>query len=188
MIGRTGLVGVPAILGVDRTIFRCFVQLPGEALRISISHLRSAMESHSSLRQVMMNYVQAQMTWQAQIILCNTRHSLRQRVARWLLMVLDCIDGNDVPATHDLLARMLGVRRASISETIHELETCGVLSAGRGQLKVLDRTSLAEAACECYSLLRSEFNRLVPPGEARAGTFAQDKLDAFSEAFRLKKD
>jgi CRP-like cAMP-binding protein len=189
MVGRMGVVGVPAVLGVDRSPFRCFVQFPGESLRLKVPQLREAMERSPVLRQMLMNYVQALMTLQAQTILCNTRHSLRQRVARWLLMALDRIDGADVPATHDLLARMLGVRRASVTEAIAELEAAGVIRHSRGLLTVIDRSMLEHTACECYAFIRAEFERLLVPGQRIARIpVEQGKLQVLADAFRLKKE
>jgi CRP-like cAMP-binding protein len=161
MIGCLGLVGLPAVLGTNRSPFRCVVQIPGAALRMSAEDLQQAMQESPGFRQLLMNYVQALMVQQAQVTLCNTRHRIKQRVARWLLMGLDRLEGNTLPVTHDLLGRMLGVRRAGVTVVISEMEASGVLCRSRGEVTILDRDELERSACDCYSLIRSEYERLI---------------------------
>jgi CRP-like cAMP-binding protein len=171
MIGCWGLVGLPAVLGTGRSPFRCIVHVPGTALRMSGTDLQRAMRDVPAFHQMLMNYVQARMVQQAQITVCNARHRVKQRVARWLLMGLDRLEGRAIPVTHDLLGRMLGIRRAGVSVVISEMETAGVLRRGRGQLEILDRAELERSACRCYGFIRREYERLIMPTAETAETF-----------------
>jgi CRP-like cAMP-binding protein len=175
MVGCMGLAGVAAVLGTNRSPFRCVVQIPGAAIQMRTDDLRRAMEEIPSFRQLLMNYVQARMVQQAQITVCNAQHRIKQRVARWLLMGLDRLDGNVVPVTHELLSRMLGIRRASVTVTISEIEAEGLLCRGRGQLTILDRPGLEQCACDCYGFIKREYDRLIVhfPG-SRAGARPTD--------------
>jgi CRP-like cAMP-binding protein len=161
MIGCMGLAGLSAVLGTNRSPFRCVVQIPGAALQMSAADLQRAMEEIPRFRQLLMNYVQARMIQQAQITVCNSRHRVKQRVARWLLMGLDRLEGNSVPVTHDLLARMLGIRRAGVTDAISEMVANGILCGGRGQLTILDREKLEQWTCDCYRFIRREYDRLI---------------------------
>jgi CRP-like cAMP-binding protein len=164
MVGRWGLVGLPAVLGTSRSPFRCIVQVPGTALRMRAEDLQRAMREMPAFQQMLMNYVQARMVQQAQITVCNARHRVKERVARWLLMGLDRLDGTAIPVTHDLLGRMLGIRRAGVTVVISEMEADGILRRGRGQLEVLDRDRLQQAGCHCHGFIRREYERLIAPG------------------------
>jgi CRP-like cAMP-binding protein len=163
MIGQWGLVGMPAVLGTNRSPFRCIVQIPGTALRMPAEDLQQTMENVPGFRQLLMNYVQARMVQQAQITVCNTRHCVSQRVARWLLMSLDRLEGDSVPVTHDLLGRSLGIRRAGVTVVISKMEAEGILRRARGELSILDREQLERSACHCYSFIRREYDRLLLP-------------------------
>jgi CRP-like cAMP-binding protein len=168
MVGRLGLVGLPIILGTNRAPFRCVVQIGGTALKMKAADVQSAMQQHSRFRQLMMSYVQARMVQQAQITVCNTWHRVSQRVARWLLMAGDRVEGPAIPVTHDLLGRMLGIRRAGITGVISDMECRGILRRGRGQVTIVDRDKLLDAACDCYSLIRREYDRMIlDSGEVR---------------------
>ena len=171
MVGRWGLVGLPAVLGTGRSPFRCVVQVPGTALRMNAEDVQRTMREVPAFHQMLMNYVQARMVQQAQITVCNARHRIRQRVARWLLMGLDRLDGTEIPVTHDLLGRMLGIRRAGVTVVISEMETQGILQRGRGQIEIIDRDQLEAAACHCYDFIRREYERLITPNSPSTDTF-----------------
>jgi hypothetical protein len=143
-----------------------------------------ALQTYPTFRQLLFNYVHALMTLQGQNIVCGIRHNLHQRVARWLLMTLDRIDGNDIATTHDLMARMLGARRASVTEVIGDLEMAQALTHTRGQLTVLDRGKLESLACECYGLVRLEYDRLFQLGPVFQAA-PRNKLEVLAAAFRL---
>jgi CRP-like cAMP-binding protein len=182
-----GLVGAPAVLGVESSMFRCFVQIPGEALRLDTDQLWRFLQAYPIFRQLLFNYVQALMTLQGQNIVCGIRHNVHQRVARWLLMALDRMDGTEIPATHDLMARMLGARRASVTQAIGDLEAAQAIAHARGQLTVVDRPKLESLACECYGLVRLEYDRLLRP-ESISRAFPKTKLEAFAAAFKLGRE
>jgi hypothetical protein len=142
--------------------------------------LQCAMEKIPEVRQLMMNYVQARMVQQAQITLCNARHPIKQRVARWLLMGLDRLEGNAIPVTHELPGRMLGVRRASVTVAIGEMAATGMLCCGRGQLTIVDRPKLEQCACECHGFIKREYDRLIVHLPGTRGEFrpAAHQLDS----------
>jgi CRP-like cAMP-binding protein len=179
MIGCLGLVGLPAVLGTNRSPFRCIMQISGAALRMSAEDLQHTMQESAGFRQLLMNYMQALMVQQAQITLCNTRHMIKQRVGRWLLMGLDRLEGNALPVTHDLLGRMLGVRRAGVTVVVSEMEASGILCRGRGQVTILDRDKLERSACDCYSLIRREYDRLIVHHSGSCDGFASDRSPGF---------
>jgi len=167
MIGCMGVAGLPAVLGTVTSPFRCLVQIPGTALRMSARDLRRSMDELPAVRQRLMNYVQARMIQQAQITVCNATHLVSQRVARWLLMGLDRLEGDTLPVTHGLLGRMLGVRRAGVSMALQELERDGTIERGRGCIRIVDRAQLESAACGCYKFIGREFDRLIcRPGQS----------------------
>jgi CRP-like cAMP-binding protein len=176
MVGCLGLVGLPAVLGTNRSPFRCVVQVPGMALRMDAEDLQRAMGEIAGFRQQLLNYVQARMVQQAQITVCNARHRVKDRVARWLLMGLDRLDSNTMPVTHELLGRMLGIRRASVTVVINEMEANGMLRRGRGQLTILDRNRLERSACDCYGLIKSEYDRLVVRTTSNGPTPTQSRM------------
>jgi CRP-like cAMP-binding protein len=175
MVGCMGVVGLPAVLGTCTSPFRCVVQIPGLALRMSADDLRGAIDEIPGVGQQLMNYVQAAMIQQAQITVCNSKHRVEQRVARWLLMGMDRIDGSTLPITHGLLSRVLGVRRASVTLTIQALERAGIIRHGRGQLTVADRDGLRHVACDCCGFIKREYDRLIcsPAGLSLEGSRGQ---------------
>jgi CRP-like cAMP-binding protein len=171
MIGCMGLAGLPAVLGTNRSPFRCVVQIPGTAVQMRAEDLRCAMEEIPRFRQLMMNYVQARMVQQAQITVCNARHQIKQRVARWLLMGLDRLEGNVIPVTHELLGRMLGIRRASVTVAVSEMAATGMLCCGRGQLTIVDLPKLEQCACDCHDFIKREYDRLIGHSPGIRGEF-----------------
>jgi CRP-like cAMP-binding protein len=159
-MGRGDFAGLPLVLGTGRTPHRCVVQVPGEAMRISAGDLAEVLDEVPALRRVLLRYVQASSVQSTQLVVCNARHTIRQRLARWLLFALDRIDGNEVALTHQLLARALGVRRAGITTAMGCMEQSGLIARGRGRLAVLDRTGLEAEVCECYRAIRTEYGRV----------------------------
>ncbi len=159
--GRCDFVGLPLVLGTARTPYRCVVQVPGEALRISADDLQEALSVIPALQHLLLRYVQARTVQSTQLVVCNTRHPLRQRLARWLLFAHDRSDGDMIPVTHQVLGRALGVRRAGVTTAMGRMEEAGLIHRGRGRLVILDRARLEEEACECYRIMRSEHGRIV---------------------------
>ena len=156
MIGASGVAGMPIVLGIDSSPHRCVIQIPGEALRISTADLRRAIDDIPALRTLLLAHAQAAFAATAQLVVCNTRHRLVERVARWLSIAHDNGEGNELAVTHDILSRALGVRRASVTDTLLRLERGGVLHRGRAELIISDREKLEELACDCSRLMRAD--------------------------------
>ncbi len=153
LIGREGVVGSPALLGAKASPLRYFVQIGGSALRIGVEDLTRAMAEMPQLRAVLHNHLHAALMQSTQSAACSLRHSLLQRLARWLLMAQDRTELDEIPITHDLLARSLGVRRATVSETFKPLERRGIFGRGRGLIRILDRAGLEQIVCRCYHIM-----------------------------------
>jgi CRP-like cAMP-binding protein len=161
-IGREGCSGVQAILGAKRSSVQLLVQLPGSAAKMSRAAFTRAMQSMPSFRSVMDAYVQAFLEQVMVSVACNGAHSLKQRLARWLLMMRDRSDGDALLITQSLLAEVLGVHRPSITNAIRELERSGLIEPGRRQVTILDRQGLTKASCECYRLVRARLAFHLP--------------------------
>src|SRR5580693_7551965 len=145
-IGREGCTGMQAIFGAKTSSVRLLVQIPGNATKISRGAFTQAMESMPAFRGLMNAYVQAFLEQVMVSVACNGAHSLKQRLARWLLMMRDRSDGDALPITQSLLAEMLGVQRPSISNAAREFERAGLIERGRRQVTILDRQGLIEAS------------------------------------------
>jgi CRP-like cAMP-binding protein len=154
-IGREGCTGVQAVFGAKSSSVQLLVQIPGGAARMSRAAFARAMESMPSLRGIMYAYVHAFLEQVLVSVACNGAHSLKQRLARWLLMMRDRSDGDELPITQSLLAEMLGVYRPTITNAARELERAGLIARGRRQVTILDRQGLTQASCECYQLVRA---------------------------------
>jgi len=161
-IGREGCSGVQAILGAKRSSVQLLVQIPGSAAKMSRVAFMQAMQSMPSFRSVVNAYVQAFLEQVMVSVACNGAHSLKQRLARWLIMMRDRSDGDTLLITQDLLAEMLGVQRPSISNAAQELERAGLIERGRRQVTILNRQGLTKASCECYQLVRSRLAFHLP--------------------------
>src|SRR3984957_20366942 len=161
-IGREGCSGVQAILGAKRSSVQLLAQIPGDATRMSRPTFTLAMQSMPSFRSLMDAYVQAFLEQVMVSVACNGAHSLRQRLARWLLMMRDRNDGDVLPITQNLLAEMLGVQRPTITNAAREFERAGLIERGRRQITILDRQGLTEMSCECYQLVRGRLAFHLP--------------------------
>ena len=153
-VGREGCTGVQAIFGAKKSSVRLFVQIPGSAAKMPRAAFTRAMKSMPSFRGLMFGYVQAFLEQVMVSVACNGAHSLKERLARWLLMMRDRSDDDAMPITHNLLAEMLGVQRPTITNAAEELERAGLIKRGRQQVTILDRQGLIKASCECYQLVR----------------------------------
>lgn len=163
LIGREGMVGLPLITGVETAFVEAFVQGSGSALRMEASAFRNAMEEEPTLRDLLFRYLEAMSSQTAQTAACNGRHDLEQRLARWLLMAHDRADGNEFQLTQEFLALMLCVYRPSVSVVASTLQRAGMIRYGRGHMTVLDRAALEATACDCYSVVKRRFERLLGP-------------------------
>src|SRR5438270_1706862 len=161
-IGREGCTGVQAAFGAKSSSIRILVQIPGTAAKMSRSTFSRAMRSMPSFRDLMYAYVHAFLEQVMVSAACNGAHSLKERLARWLLMMRDRSDEDELPITQDLLAEMLGVQRPTITNTARELERAGLIERGRRQVTILDRPGLTKASCECYQLVRERIAFHLP--------------------------
>ena len=168
VIGSEGLSGTPVLLGADRTPHECFIQVPGAGLRIGSDDLRRAVTASVSLHQHLLRYVQALTLQTAQTALANGSCKLEERLARWLLMCHDRVDGDGLSTTHEFLSLMLGVRRTGVTEMLNVFEDRGLISTQRGQVTVLDRVGLEDVAGDSYGVPEAEYSRLIglPLGSA----------------------
>jgi CRP-like cAMP-binding protein len=161
VIGPEGLTGTPVLLGADRTPHECFIQVPGAGLQISDDDLRRAVTASVSLQQHLLRYVQALTLQTAQTALANGCCKVEERLARWLLMCHDRVDGAGLSTTHEFLSLMLGVRRTGVTEMLKVLEDRGLISTQRGQVTVLDRVGLEGVAGDSYGVPEAEYSRLI---------------------------
>jgi CRP-like cAMP-binding protein len=161
-IGREGCTGVQAAFGAKISSVQILVQIPGTAAKMSRTAFMRAMQSMPSFRGLMYAYVHAFLEQVMVSVACNGAHSLKERLARWLLMMRDRGDDDALPITQNLLAEMLGVQRPTITNAAHELEHAGLIKRGRRQVTILDRKGLAASSCECYQLVRARMAFHLP--------------------------
>jgi CRP-like cAMP-binding protein len=157
MIGREGMVGVPVVLGLDRSPHAFLIQAAGEAQRISANDLRQVIARSPSLNARLLRYVHAMMIQTAQTAYANASFNIEARLARWILMTHDRVESDDLPLTHDFLSMMLGVRRPGVTVAVQTLEASGLIRASRGRITVLDRPKLEEVADDAYGLSEAEY-------------------------------
>jgi CRP-like cAMP-binding protein len=161
-IGREGCTGVQAILGAKSSSVRLLVQIPGDAAKMSRAAFTRTMGSMPSFQSLMYAYVQAFLEQVLVSVACNGAHSLKERLARWLLMMRDRGDDDTLQITQNLLAEMLGVQRPTITNAARELERAGLIARGLRQVTILDRQGLVQASCECYQLVRTRVTFHLP--------------------------
>jgi CRP-like cAMP-binding protein len=160
-IGCEGMSGLPLVFGIDRSPHRHLVQIPGTAWRMAATDLREEIEGDSRLRRLLFRYDMAFVSQIMQSVACNGLHTVQERCCRWLLMCLDRSASPEVVITHEFLAQMLGVRRATITEVLRPLQDEGMIRYRRGVVAVVDRQRLEAASCECYQAIRNAFSRLA---------------------------
>jgi CRP-like cAMP-binding protein len=160
VIGAEGVVGVPALLGGDRMCGDAVVRIPGRALRLRAHVLQERMRRSAELRHSLHRFLQGYLAQLAQSAACNGRHSLQERLARWLLVAHDHAEGGDLTISHEVLATMLGMRRAGVTVAMGALRNAGLFINGHTRIIVTDRPGLEAAACECYGIVAAEYRRL----------------------------
>lgn len=160
-IGNEGMVGLPVFLGAETISGQAFTQIPGEAVRIEAKAFREEATRAGPLQDVMRRYTQAMFTQISQSVACNHFHKIDQRCARWLLMTEDRVGQDQFPLTQEFLSLMLGTRRAGVSEAASRLQKEGLIQYSRGVITVLDRQGLEMASCECYEIIKQEYERLL---------------------------
>jgi CRP-like cAMP-binding protein len=166
LVGPEGVVELSILHGGDRDGFEVMVQVPGTALRMEAGALRDELDRIPALRALMLRYALAHFEQVARTAACNGRHHTDQRLARWLLMAHDRVEGDEFPTTHEFLSMMLGVRRAGVTVAAGTLQKAGLIRYERGRMRITDRPGLEAAACECYGMARRAHERLlgVPAG------------------------
>jgi CRP-like cAMP-binding protein len=166
--GREGLVGLPLLLGDDRSFVEGRVQMQGTALRIGAAGLRAELEGSAVLRGALLRYALAFHAQVTRTAACNARHAIEQRLARWLLIAHDRAEADDFPMTHEFLSLMLGVRRPGVTIAAGMLQRAGLIHYARGRMVITDRPGLEAASCECYHTVRQEFARLLGTSPAQS--------------------
>lgn len=160
-VGNEGLVGLPRPFMADRSPNRLLVQVPGNGLRVETRLLEREVERSSALQHLFIRYQSAFFFQVSQSVACNGLHTLRERCCRWLLMTHDRAGDHDLKLTHEFLAVMLGVRRASVSEALQELQETGLITYSRGSITILNRAGLEKQSCECYRSVAAEYATLL---------------------------
>ena len=160
-VGCEGMTGLPVLLGAVQSISRVAVQIGGQAERMEAGAFQREARSHLQFGRLLFLYAQAFMTQVAQSTACNRLHSAEQRLARWLLICRDRVGRDQLPITQETMALMLGVRRATVTEAAGSLQRAGLIRYRRGVIVVADRAGLEAASCECYAIVREEFDRLL---------------------------
>ena len=165
VVGNEGIVGVSLFMGGESTPSRAVVQSAGEGYRLPSAVIKEEFK-RAPVLHLLLRYTQALITQMAQTAVCNRHHSLDQQLCRWLLLSLDRLHGDELVMTQELIANMLGVRREGVTEAALKLQTAGCIQYARGRIKVLDRPALEQRTCECYAVVRREYQRLLPAAVA----------------------
>jgi CRP-like cAMP-binding protein len=161
-VGNEGMAGVAVFLGTRvKPVGRAVSQIPGDALVMDPDRFEAHVAERPKLRELMLIYTHVLLMHVAQGVACNRLHPVEQRCARWLLTTHDRVGSDEIPLTQEFLAQMLGVRRASVTEAAQILQRAGLISYRRGSLRIEDRVGLEEASCECYGVVRDEYDRLL---------------------------
>ena len=162
VVGNDGLIGVALFMGGESTPSRAIVQSAGYAYRLAAQRIKDEFARHGALLLLMLRYTQSLITQMAQTAVCNRHHSIDQQLCRWLLLSLDRLPSNKLVMTQELIANMLGVRREGVTDAASKLQKKGVIEYKRGQITVLDRPLLETLTCECYAVVKTETDRLLP--------------------------
>jgi len=166
VVGNEGVVGISLFMGGESTPSRAVVQSAGRGYQFGSAGMKEAFNRNGPVMHLMLRYTQALITQMAQTAVCNRHHSLDQQLCRWLLLSLDRLRGNELVMTQELIANMLGVRREGVTEAALKLQSAGLIRYARGHITVLDRPGLERRTCECYAVVKTEYDRLLPDLEA----------------------
>ena len=161
VVGNEGVVGISLFMGGESTTSRAVVQSAGQAFRLSASRMKEAF-GRAPVLHLLLRYTQALITQMAQTAVCNRHHTLDQQLCRWLLLSLDRLHGSELVMTQELIANMLGVRREGVTEAALKLQKAGLIRYSRGRIDVLDRNGVELRSCECYAVVKTEYDRLLP--------------------------
>jgi len=162
VVGNEGIVGVSLFMGGDSTPSRAVVQSAGHGYRLKADLLKNEFGRFGPTMHLLLRYTQALITQMAQTAVCNRHHSVDQQLCRWLLLSLDRLATNELSMTQELIANMLGVRREGVTEAAGKLQDAGLIRYSRGRITVFDRAGLEARSCECYQVVKTEFDRLLP--------------------------
>ncbi|HEY4713258.1 MAG TPA: Crp/Fnr family transcriptional regulator [Aquirhabdus sp.] len=163
VVGNEGIVGISLFMGGESTTSRAVVQSAGEGFKLNAQYLKTEFNRSDPLMHLLLRYTQALITQMSQTAVCNRHHSMDQQLCRWLLLSLDRLPGNELVMTQELIANMLGVRREGVTEEALKLQKAGLIRYVRGRITILDRAGLEERSCECYAVVKKEYDRLLPP-------------------------
>ncbi len=162
VVGFEGVVGISLFMGGESTTSRAVVQSAGRGFRLRSALIKEEFNRAGAAMHLLLRYTQALITQMAQTAVCNRHHSLDKQLCRWLLLSLDRLSGSELVMTQELIANMLGVRREGVTEAALNLQKSGLISYARGHIKVLDRPGLEARTCECYDVVKQEYDRLLP--------------------------
>jgi CRP-like cAMP-binding protein len=162
VVGNEGIIGIALFMGGGTMPNRAVVQSAGYAYRLRGSLIVKEFNRNGAMMRLLLRYTQALITQMAQTAVCNRHHSIDQQLCRWLLLSLDRLENNKLTMTQELIANMLGVRREGVTEAAGKLQEAGLISYSRGQITVLDRVGLEKRVCECYQVVKTETDRLLP--------------------------
>jgi len=170
VVGNEGIVGISLFMGGETTPSRAIVQSAGHAYRLMAHYLMREFNKGGPLQHLLLRYVQSLITQMAQTAVCNRHHTVEQQLCRWLLLSLDRHASNELVMTQELIANMLGVRREGVTDAAGTLQNLGLIHYRRGHITVPDRTKLEKQVCECYAVVKKDFDRLladIPPGDPK---------------------
>ena len=162
VVGHEGVAGVSLFMGGGSTPSRAVVQSAGEGFRLKSQALKEEFNQAGPVMHLLLRYTQALITQMAQTAVCNRHHTLDQQLCRWLLLSMDRLDGNELVMTQELIANMLGVRREGVTDGALKLQKQGLIRYARGHITALDRPGLEARSCECYAVVKKEYDRLLP--------------------------
>jgi CRP-like cAMP-binding protein len=162
VVGREGVVGISVFMGGGSTPSRAVVQSAGQGWRLPAEVIKAEFSRAAPVMHLMLRYTQALITQMAQTAVCNRHHLLDEQLCRWLLLSLDRLDGKELVMTQELIANMLGVRREGVTEAALKLQKAGLIRYARGHITVVDRPGLEARSCECYAVVKREYDRLLP--------------------------
>jgi CRP-like cAMP-binding protein len=162
VVGNEGMIGIALFMGGESTPSRAIVQSAGHAYRLEAHVLKQEFNRAGPVMHLLLRYTQALITQMAQTAVCNRHHSVDQQFCRWLLLSLDRLPSNELIMTQELIANMLGVRREGVTEAAGKLQKAELIQYSRGRITVIDRPRLEARSCECYRVVKREFDRLLP--------------------------
>ena len=160
LVGKEGMVGLPVILGGESINYEAVVQVTGTAMRIKASIIKEYFERFPELRKIILLYIQIRLSYISQLAACNRQHKIETRLARWLLLVQDCLKTEHLPLTQEFIANMLGTNRAGVTVAAQKLQSQDIINYSRGSITVKDRQKLEAVCCECYHVITKESDRL----------------------------